>query len=527
VASFWTFLTRRNAGNVAPIFALATLPILAAAGAAVDFSNGFRQREIVQSALDAAAVAGNRINGIESESAVRTEARAVFDANIAGKVVDGLPLELEIGPGKVVASTSFEVKNYFLGLTGLTRQHFDLSAASVVGAGTFEVVMVLDNSGSMQGSKISTLRRAAHDLTGVLFNGAANSSKADPIKVGVVPFSRAVNIDPRNADVWWLDRTGVGTYHQEHFDEDVSRLDLFDEFRNVSWAGCVEMRPYPHDVRDTPPSSSNPATLFVPYFAPDEPDTGSYYTRYNNDYIEDTGGACECRSRGRGRRGRGDSSGMDCDALTDPERQELVCKYDNITLTGSHQNGVNYGPNMGCTTHELQPMTTIRGQVENEIARLTADGLTNITAGIMWGWRLLSPGEPFTEGRPYGTEDNTKVLIIMTDGANTYESAYNFNNSGYGAWSYAAKGHLGTTSSSNSTIVGKMNDRTLEACANIHQEQIRVYTVAFQVDSSTTRQILRECATDESMAFNADSNSELLAAFDRIGTDLSELRLER
>ncbi|MGD9916090.1 MAG: pilus assembly protein TadG-related protein, partial [Rhizobiaceae bacterium] len=48
----------------------------------------------------------------------------------------------------------------------------------------------------------------------------------------------------------------------------------------ASWQGCVEARPYPYNVNDAAPSGStatggigfgDPATLFVPMFAPDEP----------------------------------------------------------------------------------------------------------------------------------------------------------------------------------------------------------------------------------------------------------------
>ena len=46
-----------------------------------------------------------------------------------------------------------------------------------------------------------------------------------------------------------------------------------------SWQGCVEARPYPYNVNDAKPSAmsdeistitGDPATLFVPMFAPDE-----------------------------------------------------------------------------------------------------------------------------------------------------------------------------------------------------------------------------------------------------------------
>ena len=46
-------------------------------------------------------------------------------------------------------------------------------------------------------------------------------------------------------------------------------------------------------------------------------------------------------------------------------------------------------------------------------------GNTNITIGLAWGLTLLSTQAPFTEGEPYGTENLTKIMVLMTDGDNT------------------------------------------------------------------------------------------------------------
>lgn len=55
-------------------------------------------------------------------------------------------------------------------------------------------------------------------------------------------------------------------------------IDSYGPF--ASWQGCVESRPYPYNVNDTPTAGGSantgigvgdPATMFVPMFAPDEP----------------------------------------------------------------------------------------------------------------------------------------------------------------------------------------------------------------------------------------------------------------
>jgi hypothetical protein len=158
---------------------------------------------------------------------------------------------------------------------------------------------------------------------------------------------------------------------------------------------------------------------------------------------------------------------------------------------------------------------------------MKADGMTNIHAGVMWGWRLLSPGAPFTQGRAYSEPDNRKIMVVMTDGENTYTSYNNMNKSMYGAFGYISKNHLGTTSTSNGTVVDKMDGRTEEACTNAKAAGITIYTVAFQVSSTSTKNMLIRCASQPSMAYQSGSNAELVETFGSIARDITLLRLEK
>jgi hypothetical protein len=98
------------------------------------------------------------------------------------------------------------------------------------------------------------------------------------------------------------------------------------------------------------------------------------------------------------------------------------------------------------------------------------------------------------------------------------------NRSQYMAFNYIIHGYLGTTSNNNSTVVNAMNDRTLEACGNI-PAQITVYTIAFQLEDADAEQILLECASDPTKAFDAGNDEELIAAFQLIAQDIATLRI--
>jgi hypothetical protein len=157
--------------------------------------------------------------------------------------------------------------------------------------------------------------------------------------------------------------------------------------------------------------------------------------------------------------------------------------------------------------------------------RMEANGMTNIQAGVAWGWRVVSPGQPFTQGAAKDDKDWIKVIVLMTDGANTHRGLNSPNKSMYSAYGFARNGRLGTPTRYTSTLVSRMNARTLEACTNAKADGIMVYTVAFGISDYGTRTLLRNCATNPEMAFTPDNGSDLIATFNQIGVDLSSLRI--
>lgn len=85
----------------------------------------------------------------------------------------------------------------------------NLSSAVAMGNLTVELVLVMDNSGSMgSNSKIVTARDTSKDLVDAIFNGAGASNKEDPVKFALVPFAASVNIGTSNDDANWFDHKG-------------------------------------------------------------------------------------------------------------------------------------------------------------------------------------------------------------------------------------------------------------------------------------------------------------------------------
>lgn len=505
---------RATGGNVATIFAISLAPITVMGGGAVDFAQAMNARGRLAEALDAAALAvGSQPNLSrgQAEQMALDYIEANYPAREIGSV-HSVSISIDEVNGVVQISGQSRVGTTLLGIMGMDYINVDWTSEVRRAQQNLELVMVLDNTGSMRGSKIRSLRDAAHLLTDILYSGA---QEPEDVRVGLVPFAATVNVGTQYERAWWLDPNAESPLHAQwaggarEIETCTGRgrrrtcttetitpnaWELFDQLRNTSWAGCVEARAVPLDIEDVAPSRADPETLFLPFFAPDEPDNGNFYNNYLDD---DVGG----------------SAGL-------TERLMNLAKYDD----GRPSRG---GPNNGCTTTPVTPMTSNRRTVDDAISAMGASGNTNIPNGIGWGIRLLSPQEPFTEGTAYDDRETIKAMVILTDGENVLSGHNSLLMSRYNAYGYIADGRLGIRTSSSNRLSDALDERTLAACRYARDQGIRVYTITFQVNSSATRRMMEECASHPSLYFDSPSNEALESAFEVIAGDLSNLRISR
>jgi len=507
-------------GVVAVIFAIIFSAILLAVAIAIDFARTATEYVRVQNAVDSAALAASHQLGLPNQDTQgRADADAYFKANTAKhKNVGTLTtVVLDASKGEVNATAKGNMLTSLLRAAGITQIGFYNQSTVKKGRGTIEVALVLDNSGSMGGQPIADLRTAAQSLVNVLFTGYEGTDK---VKVGVVPFAAAVNVGTQYKTAAWMDTAGVSPTHMENFvDATRTRFQLLSDM-SVAWAGCVEVRPSPHDVTDSVPTAGTPASLFVPMFNPDEPDpANSAGASYGNNYLSDTGGTCPVPPRTclhTNRRGNC-TSWSQPPPLAPADAQARTCKYAGASV-GSQ------GPNYLCDSQPILPLTTSKASVQTMISGLIAKGGTNILEGLMWGWRVVSPEEPFTEGRSYSDPENTKYIILMTDGENWHQAMSNHNKSTYHSFGYAAKGRLGTTYTT-SALIAQMNTKTLAACQNAKATGIKVYTIAFRLDDPSTRAMLASCASSTAEAYAASDGTALVQAFESIAREIAKLRV--
>ncbi|MBR9824468.1 MAG: VWA domain-containing protein [Alphaproteobacteria bacterium] len=486
--------SRDRRGNVAIIFALSLLPLAVLTGGVVDYSSAMSARTRLAQALDAAALAVGRDPNITSSEAT-TLATDFIVANYPDYEVGNLQnlvISLNDTDDTVLVTGEARLDTIMLGLIGIDEITVSWESEVQRARQRLELVMVLDNTGSMGGSKLNDMRDSAELLTEILFDAV---DQPGDVNIGLVPFAATVNVGTNFERAWWLDPNGDAPEHGDWSGgRDANHWDLFDQMRNEEWEGCVEARPIPMDIDNTEPNRNSPETLFFPYFAPDEPDNDN---DYRNDYLND------------GRTG------------TDHQRLRNMSKYNNARVLR------DYGPNMRCTTTPITPMTTNENTVLTALGRMNASGTTNIPQGVGWGIRVISPEEPFTEGTSWDDREVIKAMVILTDGENVMSGRSTYLRSDYGAYGFSRHNRLGTRSSSSSTLGDRLDGRLAAACDEAKSLGIRVYTITFQVWDSGTRDLMEACASNPTLYFNSPSAAALEDAFEMIAGDLTNLRLSR
>jgi Flp pilus assembly protein TadG len=514
---------RDEGGNVLMLFGLAMVPLIGIMGASVDYAIASQKQTRLQTALDQAGLAVANDPPVSDEAAV-SRIKQMMTAQLAANGIGADEWTLTTAQQannrvSVAATATFNTK-----LMNLLQIPTMTVAASTEVARTskLEIALVLDNTGSMElyGSRMASLRTAAKTLVDKLYS---TPNATQMVKVALVPFVATVNIKADTGfSMTWIDQNAEAKYHGTNFNTvngaRANHLTLFGNL-NVAWKGCVEARAEPYDVDDTPPNPLNPDTLFVPYFWPDEPDpknssgnTISYSagSSYTNNYVADD---------------YTKPSGT-ADAATASARQKNTTKYNKPHGAFDTVPRDTTGPNKGCGD-PITPLTNDAQLMRTRVADMEAWDIagTNVAQGMVWGWSVLSPTAPFTEGVAYDDLGTQKAMIVLTDGENNVTLAGNHNLSHFSSYGYLAGDRFGTHD--QELAIDAIDTKVKALCTKIKAKNIRLYTITFQLNDASAQKMYRECATSSSMYFNSPTTTELEGIFKTIAEDLGNLRFSR
>ena len=189
-------------GNFAVMFALTMVPIFGIVGAAVDYSRASEVHAKLAEALDAGVLAVGSQPKM-SDAAAYKIVNDWVSAHL-GPGYDGYWHLNSVTLGKdgtILASASGGIDTTLGRLLGVDEIPIDTTSEAIRSMGKVEVALVLDNTGSMRGTKLTKLKEAAHALVDEL---VAATENPEDLKIALVPFSQTVNVGATN-------RTASGT----------------------------------------------------------------------------------------------------------------------------------------------------------------------------------------------------------------------------------------------------------------------------------------------------------------------------
>jgi Flp pilus assembly protein TadG len=582
-------LLRRDQGAVTVVFALCGSMMIACMSIALDTIDGGMTHARMQSALDVATLSAgiDLAHGANlSVAQWQQDARAYYNANmpagymsltmpdsgfvatVTGTPASGETIQLSAaGSLKLIApvvlpGTSGNGSGSGSGSTTLptTAPLTADNTALYLPQSTLELVMVLDNTGSMNDpaagsgngpSKMAGLQAATTSLVQNLY-----AQSVSTYYVGLVPFASTVNVSGA--------LPAAGTWMNPSFTYNTTNVGMTAKNTIAGWGGCAVE---PRDVNGFMyPNVYSPSdTLkFTPYYY-NVPAAGLQIRTYTGQFCGQSttktvlGVPVTLNSNGEPDKCSG--------YLSNVPGSGLGIYYDQLKSSGSRTTST-LTQNSDCIAQPVTFLTNDEPTLIKAIGKMTAGGSTIIPEGLLWGWRMLSSSwsNSVAKGNGWISSDSSfpkpettvglqRVMIVLTDGENQIGAAGSIPNdlyfnglSGVGSRSLAAPTVVrtdGTTlvngltdsselhgnnpadpSSGNAGWPDDVNTFQSAVCTAIKQSGVIVYAITFGSDASNSvaQQAMQNCASPGNY-YHAPDNATLDAIFQQIAGNLGVLRL--
>lgn len=246
---------KEECGSTMIIVGLSFLALVGSTGIAIDMARAQLAQSKLSSSLDAAGLAaGSTVSTANLTSEATKYLNANYQDYMSSDITD-FTVSVNSDQTIITLSATAELPTTFMKIFGISSVTVRADSEITRAVSGLELVLVLDNTGSMEGTKIADLKVAAHELINILYG---NKETVDDLYIGLVPFAQAVNIGSTRTS--WMDTTYLSSLN----------------WGITSWGGCVDARSGSYDRTDDPPSVQK----FLAYYWPDDS---------NNDWRRDDG----------------------------------------------------------------------------------------------------------------------------------------------------------------------------------------------------------------------------------------------
>jgi Flp pilus assembly protein TadG len=450
-------------GNTIMLFGLAFVPVMFALGSAVDYGRAAQTRTALQTTVDQATLAGAGAL-FKGGDATQTAKNYVAQRFAYTGTSTTTNVTVDANQGTVTVNAAIALPTAIMKIAHIDAIPVTANAKAAIGAGgggATELAIAFDTTGSMaQGGRLDTAKAAAKDLINRVMklpNGATNPK----VKVALAPFTRYVNVGTTYRGANWLTNTTDYTETQPQY--------CYNDYPDAVYASTPIRHPGTCYSDGTPYDCGWDEWPVISLGTPVQKCYTPTYTHTWYGCVGSQDSPLDEKDLA--------NAGNKVPALFDYGYDQ--CPATPIMRLGANQNALNAA-----------------------IDSFTPNGETYIAPGLVWAWRLLSPNPPFGDGAGNGAA--RKIIVLMTDGANTASASYPL--------------HGGTD-------VAGSNSKLINVCTAAKAAGVTLYTIAFQVTDSTIQSVLSSCATGTPYYYNAQTNSDLQAAFTSIGQQLTNLRL--
>jgi Flp pilus assembly protein TadG len=264
LSRFW----KNRDGGVAPMLAIAIVPLMGAVGASVDYTRANAARAAFQTALDSTALALSKTAATQTPAQIQDAATGIFTALFSRPEVQNVAVSTQYSStagSKLVLNGSATVPTAFLHILGFDQIAINATTTSTWGNTRLRVALVLDNTGSMaQDNKMTALKNASQNLLTQLQSAATG---ADDVYVSIVPFNKDVNFGAGNYDQTWLrwdlweaDNGSCSKTKYTSQSSCLSHSNTWTPANHNTWNGCVTDRDQNYDTTNDAPLAG--ATLY-------------------------------------------------------------------------------------------------------------------------------------------------------------------------------------------------------------------------------------------------------------------------
>ena len=548
MAKNWLHRFRGNdRGSIAVMTAL-TLPVMALLlGGTLDYTRGLTARSKLQAKVDAALLATmTHMRQMDNPTQAQLKAYFMKELNyrLSGtrlsKLITITEEKLTLDDrNTMTAIVRARMKTAFLGSLTIENMQIAVKAQTKASQSATEVALVLDVTGSM-GWRSCSGRTKLQELKDAVINFLdtvrrdLGTGAARNFRVAIVPFSQYVNVGTHNRNANWIDVPPDGMRTTPITREECTWNRVCDRWDNKTvvclwdwrWRYSKWIRWQRQKVAECKSLSGSARfscwnTYWNYYWSRCYEDTGDRTcTRYSwvrqcKTVVVGTNrrrvyweGCVGSRSYPRNLRDN-DYAVEKIPGVMNVQRDP---RYPEMSYEG-YTNTRNY-----CPSQPILPLQDLRNgynTIKSVVQNLTADGWTYIPSGLAWGWRVLSPQAPFTQGASWDKNVH-KVIVLMTDGANTV-APYMRNDRAY-------KDHGRTGTDDADRITRELCHKITRVNPTSGQPEVDIITITFDVKSTRIKNLLSDCSTLGTYDVKTGS---LVSVFNQIAQKLVELHLSR